>query len=187
MDSWILRTFMQSKNLSNITQYFLTLAVSDCPYSLRATPTYVLKTYTAWQIFIAKNSVKFICWVVILRHNCNPISKSFKIKSLMWLHVKQNSAFHRKWENILSKPECIRSLRPVLTKSGWSQKKSLANRFSLVFRFIYNVLLFVIRNYEMFLILLHLAHCSVCWGSIWYNHYELWFILILKNTSRVLR
>ena len=122
MDSWILRTFMQLKNLSNISQYFPILAVSGCPYSLRATPTYVVKTYAARQIFIAKNSVKFICWVVILRHNCNPSSKSFKIKSLMWLQVKQYSVFHRRRENILSKPEFIRSLRPVLTKSGWSQK-----------------------------------------------------------------
>ena len=187
MDSWILRTFMQLKNLSNISQYFPILAVSGCPYSLRATPTDVLKTYAARQIFIAKNSVKFICWVVILRHNCNPSSKSFKIKSLMWLQVKQYSVFHRRRENILSKPECIRSLRPVLTKSGWSQKKSPANRFLLVFRLIYNVLLFVIRNYEMFLILLHLAHCSVCWGFIWYNYHELCFPLILKNTSRFIK
>ena len=74
---------MQSKNLSNISQYFTILGVSGYPYSLRATPADVLKTYTAWQIFIAKNSVKLICWVVILRHNCNPSSKSFKIKSLM--------------------------------------------------------------------------------------------------------
>ena len=123
---------MQLKNLSNISQYFPILAVSGCPYSLRATPTNVVKTYAARQIFIAKNSVKFICWVVIL-HNCTSSSKSFKIKSLMWLQVKQNSAFHRKRENILSKPECIRSLRPVLTKSGWSQKEYPANRFSLVF------------------------------------------------------
>ena len=142
---------MQSKILSNISQYFAILAVSGCPYSLSATPADVLKTDTARRIFIAKNSVKFICWVVILGHNCNPSSKLFKIIFLMWLQVKQYSAFQRSPENILSKPECIGSLRPALTKSGWSQKASPANRFLSVFRLICNVLLFMIRNYEMFL------------------------------------
>ena len=153
---------MQLKHLSNFSQYFPILAVSGCPYSLRETPIYVVKTYVARQIFVAKNNVKFICWVVILRHNCNPSSKSFKIKSLMWLQVKQYSVFHRRREYSLSKSECISSLRPVLIKSGWSQKKISSKSVFIGFRPIYNVLLFIIRNYEMFLILLHLAHCSVC-------------------------
>ena len=79
---------MQLKSLSNIPQYFAVSAVSDCPYSLRATLIDVLKIYAAWRTFITENGVKFICSVVILGYNCNPRSKSSNIKFLMWLQVR---------------------------------------------------------------------------------------------------
>lgn len=43
----VLRTFLQTKNLSKILQYFQVPVVSGCPYSLKLTMANVVKAFPA--------------------------------------------------------------------------------------------------------------------------------------------
>ena len=52
----VLRTFLQTKNLSNILQYFQVPVVSGCPYSLKLTMANVVKAFPAMWTFITENA-----------------------------------------------------------------------------------------------------------------------------------
>lgn len=51
-----MRTFLQTKNLSNILQYFQVPVVSGCLYSLKLTMANVVKAFPAMWTFITENA-----------------------------------------------------------------------------------------------------------------------------------
>ena len=77
----MLWTPIQSKNLSNISQYFAISALSDYPSSLKAKSTDVLKICTARRIIKCWKLCEIYMSGCTLGHNCNPSSKSINIKS----------------------------------------------------------------------------------------------------------